>query len=109
VLFSGDGDFRSLVAAVQAKGAAVQAAFAALPPRGVGGAAGLGSACPPSGVCFPGVNRVIVRVGFDGAVHLKTFGAAGRVSVNLGERDCIAMVQRQPASGPMIGRAFVCE
>ena len=48
-------------------------------------------------------------VGYDGAVHLKSFGAVGRLAVNLGERDCIATVTRQTMAEEPTGRTVICE
>ncbi len=47
-------------------------------------------------------------VGYDGVVHLKTFGAAGKININLGDRDCSAMVVRQSFSGAATVSAFIC-
>ena len=47
-------------------------------------------------------------VGYDGVVHLKTFGAVGKININLGDRDCSAMVVRQSVSGAAPGSIFIC-
>lgn len=47
-------------------------------------------------------------VGYDGVVHLKTFGAVGKININLGDRDCSATIVRQSLSGAAPGSAFIC-
>jgi outer membrane usher protein len=47
-------------------------------------------------------------VGYDGVVHLKSFGAVGKIHINLGDRDCSAMIVRQSVSGAAPGSAFTC-
>ena len=47
-------------------------------------------------------------VGYDGLVHLKSFGSVGRIQINLGDRDCSAMIVRQGLSGATPGSAFTC-
>ena len=45
---------------------------------------------------------------YDGVVHLKSFGAVGKIHINLGDRDCSAMIVRQSVSGAAPGSAFTC-
>jgi outer membrane usher protein len=47
-------------------------------------------------------------VGYDGIVHLKTFAAVGKININLGDRDCSAMIVRQSVSGTAPGSTFTC-
>ncbi len=48
-------------------------------------------------------------LGYDGLVHLKDFPSIGRLTVNLGDRDCIATVARQTLTDLPSGRAIPCD